>query len=345
MNKNTAPEMMWAMLIHLGSNMWSKPGEKKRFTQDTLPYHETMFADKDTFRKVIDFMAECGMNTAVIDMGEGVKLDSHPELAIEGSWTKDEFKVELDHMRSIGITPIPKFNFSCAHNAWMKDYGYMVSSPEYHQFCRDIIAETVELFDHPKFFHLGLQDENAANQEYFPVAVVRNSPTMIADANVLFKACLDNGTRPWIWLDTTVTECFGGVEKFFENVPKEVLISNLYGGNLSLDYPSVPNKDQQAGKIHMTPSAIFRNPEKVQLYHELDKRGYQHVPTCTTYFGIYGSATQAMKYCKTKLENQENILGYIATPWCLTDADAIYSLKSEAYLFKNAKDTVYADAE
>lgn len=49
-----------------------------------------------------------------------------------------------------------------------------------------------------------------------------------------------------------------------------------------------------------------------------------------------------MNYCKTKLENQDNILGYIATPWCLTDADAIYSLKSEALLYKTAKEAVYA---
>ncbi len=345
MKQNTAPEMMWTMLIHLGSNMWSKPGEKKRFTQDTLPYHETMYCDKATFRAIVDFLPECGINTLLIDMGEGVVLDSHPELAIEGSWSKEEFKAELDHIRSLGITPLPKFNFSCAHNAWMKNYSYMVSSKEYHDFCRDIITETIELFDKPKYFHLGLQDENAGNQEYFPVTIVRNAPTMIADANILFKTCLDNGVRPWMWLDTTVTECFGGVESFFANVPKEVLISNLYGGNLSLDYPSVPNKDQQASKIRMTPSAIYRNPEKVQLYHELDKRGYEHVPTCTTYFGIYASAAQAMNYCKNNLENQKNILGYIATPWCLTDPDAIYSLKSEAWLFKTAKESVYPDVK
>jgi len=122
--------MMWAMLLHLGSNMWSKQGERERFAQDTLPYHETMHCDRQVWREITEYLPSRGINTLLINIGEGVKLDSHPEIAVPGAWTKAELKEELSRLREMGITPLPKFNFSCAHNAWMKDYGFAVNTPE-----------------------------------------------------------------------------------------------------------------------------------------------------------------------------------------------------------------------
>lgn len=331
--------MMWSMLLNLGSNMWSKEGEKKRYTQDTLPYHETMHCDKKVWEEVTSFLPECGINTLVINIGEGVKLDSHPEIAVPGAWSKNELKQELNRLRGMGITPIPKFNFSCAHNAWMKDYGFTVNTPEYHKFCKDIIEETIELFDTPKFFHLGLNDENGANQEYFPVTIVRSPKVMIEDANVLFDACLDKGVRPWIWMDPTVLESFGGKESFLANVPKSVLISNMYFGNIAPDYPSVPKKDQQAGLIHMTPAGVFRNPEKTLLYNFLDENGYDQIPAGSSHISR-PNMLQTMTYCNETIKNKEKILGYITVPSLLTDSASIYGLKADATLFKAGKEYV-----
>ncbi|MBQ2766437.1 MAG: hypothetical protein IJF48_05580, partial [Clostridia bacterium] len=331
--------MMWAMLLNLGSNMWSKKGEKKRYTQDTLPYHETMHCDKAIWREITDFMAESGFNTVVINIGEGVKLDSHPEISVPGAWSKDELKAELSRLRNMGITPIPKFNFSCAHNAWMKDYGFAVNTPEYHKFCRDIIEETIEIFDTPKFFHLGLNDENGSNQEYFPVTIVRSPKVMIEDANVLFKACLENGVRPWIWVDPTVIESFGGKESFLENVPKSVLLSNLYMGNIAPDFPDIEKKDQQSSLIHMSPSALFRNPEKTLLHNMLDEQGYEHIPAGSSHL-IRPNMLQTMSYCDKTIKNKDKLLGYITVPMLLTDSASIYGLKADATLFKAGKDYI-----
>ena len=54
-------------------------------------FHDFLYCDKEVWRKVTDFLPSCGINTLLIDMGEGVRLDSHPELAVEGSWSKQEF--------------------------------------------------------------------------------------------------------------------------------------------------------------------------------------------------------------------------------------------------------------
>jgi hypothetical protein len=61
-------------------------------------------------------------------------------------------------MRALGIEPIPKLNFSTCHDTWMKQYRRMISTPAYYQFCADVIREVCEVFDHPRFFHLGCDE-------------------------------------------------------------------------------------------------------------------------------------------------------------------------------------------
>ena len=149
---------MWAVLLHLGSNMWCKEGYEGEYDYEKPYYMDSLRCDMEIWRKVTDFLPSCGINTLVIDMGEAVILDSHPELAVKGSLTKAEFKEELNRLRALGLTVLPKFNFSCAHNAWLKDYAYMVGTETYYRVCEDVLRETIELFDKPEFFHLGLEE-------------------------------------------------------------------------------------------------------------------------------------------------------------------------------------------
>ena len=153
--------------------MWQKAGNNVgRFKdEEDSCYRDFLACDKKVWREITDFLPECGIDTLVIDMAEGVQLKSHPELAVQGSWTQEEFKAELERLRAMGIRPLPKFNFSCGHNAWMKDWAYRVGAPEYYDFCRDVIEETIELFDTPELFHLGLEEEDPGAQSNAPIAV------------------------------------------------------------------------------------------------------------------------------------------------------------------------------
>ncbi|MBR7181434.1 MAG: hypothetical protein IKD28_01460, partial [Clostridia bacterium] len=190
---------MWAYLIHFGHNMWYKKGLEVPWLgelDDEQPiYRDYLYFDRDTWNKVTEFMPTRGINTLLIDMGEAVRLDSHPELAVEGSWSKEEFREELARLRSIGLTPIPKYNFSAGHNAWLKDYAYMIGTERHNQVCKDIIEEVIELFDTPEFFHLGLEEETIDDQLEmgFPVCVVRNPFKLIENAQDLFRTCLNKG--------------------------------------------------------------------------------------------------------------------------------------------------------
>ena len=152
---------MKAALLHLGSNMWAKKGQ--------VGYHDVLDCDKDIWVKITNEMARLDYNAILIDMGEGVQLKSHPELAVEGSWTQEEFRAELKRLKDMGLTPYPKFNFSAGHSAWLQEYNYMVGSPEYDKVCKDVIEEVIDLFDTPEFFHLGLEEEDEIMQKHYTI--------------------------------------------------------------------------------------------------------------------------------------------------------------------------------
>lgn len=319
-------QKMWAVLLHLGSNMWGKkesvpPVEERHPSADY--YRDYMRCEKDIWEKVTNFLPGCGINTVLIDMGEGVKLDSHPELAVEGSWSKEEFKAELKRLREMGLTPLPKYNFSCCHNGWMQDYSYMVGLPEYNKVCRDIVAETIELFDHPAFFHLGLEEETLGNQKSFPVATIRSPKKKTEDALELFQVCKEGGARPWIWMDPDTLENFGGEEMFCREIPKDVLVSNWYYGRIKRD------------------RATLESNRFAALYYKLDQWGYEQVPTSSTW-SLWRNSEMTMRFCKQYVKD-ENLVGYMTAPWLMTWERSYYGLLHDAYTFGKAKEEVYGD--
>jgi len=315
---------MWAILLHLGANMWSKPG--------AAGYHTTLACEKEYWEKVTNFLPQCGINTLLIDIGEGIKFDSHPELAIEGSWTKDEMKADLKRLRDIGITPLPKFNFSSGHCGFMGKYANMVGSPTYQKVCRDLIEETIDLFDKPEFFHLGLEEETVADQtpDSFPVVVVRNAFKLIEDANDLFETCSKNGVRPWMWADPHLVETFGGEKDFQNNIPKNVLLSNWYYGFVSPDY-----KNSQA---------LCSHSGRIEVYNQLDEWGYEQVPTSSSYIDAR-NMDQTMRYCKETFKNPENLRGFLTAPWFITMAENYNALRHDAWSLGLAKKKIYPECE
>ena len=98
--------------------------------------------------------------------GEGVKYKSYPELAVKGTWSTKKLRKELKAIRKMGLEPIPKLNFSTAHDAWMGLYSLRVSAKPYYKICRDLIKDAVDIFDGPRFFHLGMDGETAEHQRH-----------------------------------------------------------------------------------------------------------------------------------------------------------------------------------
>ncbi len=231
-------------------------------------------------------MAEAGLNMLLIDLGEGVRYASHPELAVRGSWTIGRLRRELEKLRKLGLEPIPKLNFSACHDAWLGPYARMVSTDTYYGVCKDIIAEVVDLFDTPRFFHLGMDEETAQHQRQYEYVVIRQHDLWWHDLLLFVEQVEKTGSRAWVWSDYV----WQHAEEFARKMPSSVLQSNwYYGASFSL-------KD-------------FR----VRAYLELEKHRYDQVPTgsnwrCDVNF------ERTVRFC-TKHIAPKRLLGFLQTSW------------------------------
>lgn len=315
-------KMIFAYLIHLSDNMW---GDIPKDNADVpgSGYSQELYADYDTWRQLIDFLPAQGFNTVVIDLGDAVQYESHPEIAIKGAWSKDFLKQELEHMRSIGLTPIPKLNFSACHDAWMGIYSRMLCTPTYYQVCEDLIKEVAELFGYPALFHLGMDEENQSMQRNFEFCCIRQHDLWWRDLYFYFDVCQKVGTRPWVWADACWTY-FGKQEEYLTKMPKSVLQSNWWYK------PLERNKDGQIEDF------------RYQGYFALDRAGFDQVPTVSTIWGCVNNAQQTMELARQEL-NPALIKGFMTAPWRFTFPENIFDLKNDAFRFGLGKKAIYPE--
>lgn len=313
--------MIWSYLIHLGSNMWFDEGSVPGYIPHTdMPeYRDHLLCDMDVWREVTSKLPEMGVNTLVIDVGEGVTFESHPELAVRGSLSKDAFAKELDRLRALGLTPIPKLNFSACHDAYLGEYSHMLSTPAYYAVCRDLIAETAELFSYPKLFHIGMDEEDYGNQRSYSYAVIRNAELWWHDLYFLLDQCEKQCARPWVWSDYY----WHNRDLFTAKMPKSVLQSNWC-------YDNIPKKDA-AGRYLNT---------AVQAYSELAELGYEQVPTGSCW-GYFANIEQTVSICAS--DKLPGVLGYMAAPWLFTTPGNKYGLLDNALRLGRAKNKFFPE--
>jgi hypothetical protein len=284
-----------AVLIHLSMNMW-EDCQPKEFEKDYMlerMYHPHLQFDTECWENVLQTMVEYGVNMIVLDLGDGIVYKSHPELAVEGAWSTRKLKTELDRLQDYGIEAIPKLNFSTCHDTWLGIYSRMVSTPAYYHCCRELINEVTELFSGPRFFHIGMDEEDFENQKYYNYQTVRSGELWWDDLNFYFDQVKANGIRPWMWSDV-LRNCDENM--FNSRVPIDVLQSNWYYGDKFTNLPS--------------DSIEFK---AINVYSILDRLGYEQIPTVSNWNND-DNFPMTVDYCKNSL-NQEKLLGYMTTPW------------------------------
>lgn len=248
--------------------------------------------DFGVWDRVVKRAAECGYNTLLIDLGDAVKYKSHPEISAPDALSHEELRALLDKARALGLTPIPKLNFSTIHHCWLKEYRKMVSSAPYRQMTVDLINEVCELFDKPELFHLGMDEEHSYDcAQWSELTVMRSPALMLEDFNIMFDAVRKNSSRPWIWGDLY----WNHPDFFLENVAKDIVLSNWFYVRFK-DYP-----DTDYHKVAMAAYRVF------------DEAGYDQIPTCSTYATPTNPA-ETLLYIPT-VTTDSQILGYCNAPW------------------------------
>ncbi len=221
------PKFSWGFLAHLGFNLFADPVRDANgvpcMVQDAAQHsaEDHLRFDTDLWHETTKALADAGCNLVVIDIGEGYCFESHPEIACRGAWTRDVLQEEIFNLRMLGIEAIPKLNFSACRDAWMGEYGRMVSTSAYYRFCEDVIGEICEVFGRPRLFHLGMDEETVESQRLYNTVVIRQGEQWWYDLNFLARTAMRCGARPWIWAD--------GVRRreaeLVRRTPRDILLS------------------------------------------------------------------------------------------------------------------------
>ena len=324
--------MIWSILVHLGYNMWFEEKDKLEF-------------DHDVWNEIVLEAHKSGINMIVLDLGEGVRYGSHPELAKENSWTREKVREEVKRLKSLGITLIPKLNFSATHHLWLGEYRHMLSSKTYYRVCRDLITEVYYLFDKPDYIHLGMDEEGDPQFiKNFDLVIYRQGELLWHDLQFLCDCVRDMGATPWIWSDI----CFEHPDEFRKRVkPGSIILSPWY-------YHAIK-------KEHYTP--IASNPRYVEYYSKepyksmnltyveedpfcirfmnnaipTARDGYAVIPCVSTWSGCKYNTNDMIEYFKENAP-AENVYGFMTAPWKPTTKENLENFIRSIRLLKSARE-------
>jgi hypothetical protein len=270
--------------------------------------------DRGTWNEIVEAMVAAGMNAVVIGMGEAVRFESHPEIAAEGAWSVGEWREELARLRGLGIEPIPKFNFSTGHDVWLGPYARCVSTEPYYRACADLIAEAIAVFDQPRFFHLGYDEENLDNQRTYDYVVIRQHDLWWHDFLFFVEQVERAGVRPWIWSDYL----WDHLDEFAERMPRSVVQSNWYydpNFDLATDEANYQWSRATHGKDPVRDVRTRTTP--LHAYLDLERLGFDQIPAGSinhTYGQPVDNFEGTVRFCAEQIA-PERLLGFLQTVW------------------------------
>ena len=307
-----APEydFKWIDLIHFGMKMWgdipARPERKGMMTKwltdeefaaittpDRLSLNRMHF-EAPFWNDLSLKLRQCGCNCIMLDVGEGMIYESHPELQVEGSWSQERLKAEIDRLRGMGFEVIPKLNFSTTHDAWLGPYERMVSTPKYYEVCADVIRDTMDVFGPVKHFHIGFDEEEMVSyQKRSSLVMYRQGDLWWYDINWFVREIEKYGARTWIWSDYIRRH---PLEEFCRRMPRTVV---------------------QNPWTYLARKAKMDKDPLIKIYRTLTDNGYDVVPCGSNCYGVKENFPEMAEYCKETLP-REHFKGMIMAPWLKT---------------------------
>ena len=275
----------WACLMHLSFNF---AGQIKLYGGLRTAFEP----DMSVWDAAVERMAKNHVNMLFINLDDSVAWHSHPEISLKNAWTHEQLRVQLARMRKLGIEPVPMFNFSTTHDAWLGKYSKMVSSAKYYAVCSDLIAEAISLFDAPRFIHFGM-DEERIDYQLSDYIVIRQQETWWADLYFYIGEALKRGVRPCVWADYV----WHHPDDFFKMMPKSVVQCNWW----------------YTEKFTISDVAI-------RSYLDLVREGYDVMATGSFDQENPKSIGNTVKFCGEHIDGC-HLLGFIQTFWKPTIED------------------------
>ena len=298
---------MWAVLLHLTSGS----------SQTEFAFDESLWND------ILKKMKEGGLNTIILGVKGGVRWGSHPEIAIKGAWSRQRLCDEVKRLKDMGFEVVPKLNFSTSHREWLGAYARMVSTPIYYRVCRELIEETYEIFDHPRYIHLGMDEEDAEHLRYrSDLTVLRFGDLLFHDLEYLCDCVRATGAMPWMW----PCSFFWYPDEFKKHfAPGSVVLSPaMYNAFRKEHYTPITSREvymayyssEKYKNLHIE---FVEDDPFVVRYHQHNlpgiEYGYSYVPCASLCNRCEYNHVEMVEHYKLNAPQDERLIGFMTAPW------------------------------
>ncbi len=328
-------EKLWALTVHMTQN-WDPLLEKAPFT----------FTD-DVWNEVLEAAVDTGINTVIFDLLDGIEYGSHPEIAVPGAWSRKRMRDEIKRLKNLGITAIPRLNFSAAHCLWLGEYMKMISSKIYYSVCRDLILEAAELFGNPPYMSIVMDEEDADHIVKDRINIIRDGKAMWHDLRFLFDCVHETGAKPIISHDLL----FGHTEEFIQNVSNDevVIMPWYYSAFKPKHYMPITardtlveyySKDKYKG---MNIQYLEDDPWNVNFRNKVlpcAQYGYQYLPTVSFVNHQAYCFEDSINFYKENLP-QEQLEGFVVSVFLTMTPEHKEQFLKNLELMKEAKKLYY----
>lgn len=208
---------------------------------DGLAYHGKMIERVLSRFKVNQIVFEC----------EHVAWDSHPEItnparAMSKADVRELIRIANDHH----ITVVPllqslghlEYAFYGKNNLDMAEdpavpYAYCPLNPKSHEFMADLIDETIELFGHPEYMHMGRDEFDMRGRFPFheECRKIGREQLYIDDMIWNYAYLKARGIKMMVWGDVLLKKPY---EEKIDQLPKDIVICDWHYGAME-QYHSV----------------------------------------------------------------------------------------------------------
>ena len=329
-------EKMWSILIHLSPNMWTRT-----FT-DTLNWNE------DLWEYIIKKASTTGINTIVLDVADGIEYATHPEISLKNAWTRKRVRDEVARCKELGITLIPKLNLSSNHCMWLKIYSRMISTPTYYHVINDIIKEVYELFDHPKYIHIGMDEESLQYCGKKEFCCIRQGELYWHDLRYIVDCVADTGATPWAWSNPL----FEHPEEYKKRFAPDEMILSPYHYNALRPEHYTPISSRSEYEVYYN-EGIYKDrgfkyvEEDPFLVHFMEvaiplmEGGYRYVPCASVFNRCKYNHEDLVEYFRDNA-NDDQIVGFMTAPWHSLVKEEREYIEESFDAFKIAKEKFYS---
>ena len=304
-------EMMFTIYNQLGTHMWKS---KQPLNHNGRYVSDKVLDREPAWRKRMEYARAAGANTVVVEIAEMLKYPSHPEIWIDGAWDAEKMNGWVKWLKSIGFREVfPSLNFSTSHDLWLGEYSRMISTPAYYKVCRDLIKDTYEVFEKPRIFHFGM-DEEEPTLSFLPTLkanemIVCRQGDLYWNDNLFFIREIEKlGAQALMAAD----KIWFGIDAYVKHIPKSVLQTNWYYGT-TFDKTKLPKWMAR----------------EIDAYLELEKHGYEQLPGCSNWLHDHDRKTgmteadspnieATFKFCKENVA-PERLKGFLVMPWSGVD--------------------------